>query len=54
MKVWNERLAIEIGGTFADSKLLDQSSGGLCRLHLKFRPLFGNRIRGFRDGFYFQ
>jgi len=28
MKVWNERLAIEIGGTFAGSNPLDQSSDG--------------------------
>ena len=38
MKVWNERLAIEIGGTFAGSNPLDQSSDGLCRVHSKFRP----------------
>ena len=37
MKVWNERLAIEIGGTFAGSNPLDQSSDGLCRVHSKLR-----------------
>jgi len=35
MNIWNQRLAIEIGGTFADTNLLDQSSDGSVSRTLK-------------------
>jgi hypothetical protein len=45
MKVWNERLAIEIGGAFVGSNPLDQSSDGLCRVDSKFRPRQRHRTK---------
>jgi hypothetical protein len=35
MNIWNQRLAIEIGGMFADPNLLDQISDGSVSRTLK-------------------